>query len=607
MKKLIRGLIVGLLCLGVIIFIPASLSAAWEETIPGILKLKEVSVPGTPSAGYLRLYSNDGRLRYKNDSGVDVTPIRTVTLVIAANDSPSKCKTQADYICDGTADDVQIQAAINALPATGGEIVLHGLTFNATSRITMKSNVVLTGIQAKIVSTADYAFYGKDISDIEIRGLEIDHSGGTTGTSSAILIEAVDAICRNIKIHDNEIYDSLRAGIHINIRLLDAGEGATYGFNGVFIERNYIHDFDQGSVGPDGNGIQVGRGYMENVRILNNTIEDMLSVGIFVGADVDYGTFTDVKVKNNHIKNAPRYGIDLSGLSDSEISDNYIYNADAKIDLQTKGIFIETAAIKPSSDVKIERNTVDGAGLLAIDIQNDVDYCDINYNVTRRVKNPEAGGACHIGALGDNHKVIGNRLYGDGDGSPTKGLVIGDYALISDNYLEDLTDHAISLEYSGSIIENNTIIAPVHNGIGASAGGNNLIKGNYIKDAPASYAGIKEWGTADNNLITANNLLDCAAGRKIVKGGANTVVRNNIGYVTEKSGTATLVNGNTSIAVTHGLAVTPAAGDVMVTPIEGWGNAVAFYIDTYTSTQFTIHVDADPGQDVDFAWKAIVL
>jgi len=32
-----------------------------------------------------------------------------------------------------------------------------------------------------------------------------------------------------------------------------------------------------------------------------------------------------------------------------------------------------------------------------------------------------------------------------------------------------------------------------------------------------------------------------------------------------------------------------------------------FYIDTYTSTQFTIHADQNPTQDVDFAWKAIVL
>ena len=89
--------------------------------------------------------------------------------------------------------------------------------------------------------------------------------------------------------------------------------------------------------------------------------------------------------------------------------------------------------------------------------------------------------------------------------------------------------------------------------------------------------------------------------------GANNRIYKNQGYITESSGTATLANATTSIVVTHGLAVTPSAGDITVTPIEAWGAMTEFYIDTYTSTQFTIHADQDPGQDVDFAWKAIVL
>jgi hypothetical protein len=88
---------------------------------------------------------------------------------------------------------------------------------------------------------------------------------------------------------------------------------------------------------------------------------------------------------------------------------------------------------------------------------------------------------------------------------------------------------------------------------------------------------------------------------------AGTIITSCAGYVTENSGTATLVNGQTSIAVTHGLDRLPAAGDVMVTPIEAWGSMTEFYIDTYTTTQFTIHSDQSAGQDVDFAWKAIIL
>lgn len=88
---------------------------------------------------------------------------------------------------------------------------------------------------------------------------------------------------------------------------------------------------------------------------------------------------------------------------------------------------------------------------------------------------------------------------------------------------------------------------------------------------------------------------------------ANGIVRNNMGFVTENAGTATLPSTSTSIAVTHGLAATPAAGDIVVTPIKAWGNMAQFYIDTYTATQFTIHADVAPGVDVDFAWKAIIL
>jgi hypothetical protein len=74
----------------------------------------------------------------------------------------------------------------------------------------------------------------------------------------------------------------------------------------------------------------------------------------------------------------------------------------------------------------------------------------------------------------------------------------------------------------------------------------------------------------------------------------------------EANGVATLANGNTTIVVTHGLDVTPDIQDISVTPIEAWGSATQFWINTPTSTQFTINVDQDPTQDVDFAWTASV-
>ena len=51
-----------------------------------------------------------------------------------------------DYLCDGTADQVEIIAALNALPATGGEVVILDGTYNITASINIpKNNVSIRG------------------------------------------------------------------------------------------------------------------------------------------------------------------------------------------------------------------------------------------------------------------------------------------------------------------------------------------------------------------------------------------------------------------------------------------------------------------------------
>ena len=44
----------------------------------------------------------------------ELKKVRTATLVVAASDSSEKSKSQADALCNATADDVEIQAAIDA-------------------------------------------------------------------------------------------------------------------------------------------------------------------------------------------------------------------------------------------------------------------------------------------------------------------------------------------------------------------------------------------------------------------------------------------------------------------------------------------------------------
>jgi len=54
----------------------------------------------------------------------------TADYFVAASDSPDRVKIKADYVCDGIDDDVEIQAAIDALPDFGGKVKLSAGRFN---------------------------------------------------------------------------------------------------------------------------------------------------------------------------------------------------------------------------------------------------------------------------------------------------------------------------------------------------------------------------------------------------------------------------------------------------------------------------------------------
>src|SRR3990172_3058090 len=71
---------------------------------------------------------------------------KAATLVVAASNASARAKARADYLCDGTDDDVQIQAAVNALPAVSGKVLLTEGTFSISTPISvLKHNVTIEG------------------------------------------------------------------------------------------------------------------------------------------------------------------------------------------------------------------------------------------------------------------------------------------------------------------------------------------------------------------------------------------------------------------------------------------------------------------------------
>lgn len=60
---------------------------------------------------------------------------------VAASTAPAREKSRADWVCDGTADDVQIQAAIDAVKAAGGgEVFLSQGTFNLAAQLRLEGS-----------------------------------------------------------------------------------------------------------------------------------------------------------------------------------------------------------------------------------------------------------------------------------------------------------------------------------------------------------------------------------------------------------------------------------------------------------------------------------
>jgi len=106
--------------------------------------------------------------------------VRTATKVVAASDSSASSQGLADYVCDGIADDVQIQAAIDAVTALGvegGLVQLSEGNFNLTSVFTLSKGIRFKGqgkSATRLTLGADITpFTISNIYDVEISELLI--------------------------------------------------------------------------------------------------------------------------------------------------------------------------------------------------------------------------------------------------------------------------------------------------------------------------------------------------------------------------------------------------------------------------------------------------
>jgi len=321
----------------------------------------------------------------------DVTDLRIATFVVAASDSVHKY--EADYRCDGTDDHVQIQAALDKLPATGGEVFLLDGTYNIEVALALDSYQTLRGCGRNTILTT--TTHGTDIITatgidsnekvgILIADLCVDGSVGGANSGVGILWTYVDYS----KISNTWIVDSHEEGIKLdlcdfngiagnhvsgssndNILLNDSYKntvtanmtegsggtgidifgGLTIGYSnynvvvGNIVQHNwegvmlaYAEDCtvsDNVVRGNDSSGITITEGYRNTIT--GNIIQGNTASGIYA-----WGYAFDCVISNNVIQLNGQHGIYLCGDHD-DVTDNVCLENSQTTNITYDNIFVE--------------------------------------------------------------------------------------------------------------------------------------------------------------------------------------------------------------------------------------------------------------------------
>ena len=211
------------------------------------------------------------------------------THVVAASNSSAKSKAAADYVCDGTSDQTEINSAISALPSTGGKVLLLEGTYNISGSITLnKANVTLEGMGRSTIirrsTSSSITIMSITASNVIIQNLKVDgnkSSYSISGYPTCVAINGSSPTVTNCEICGYGF------GIAINI-----AESET------LITNNHIHDLT-------GNGIQ-GSNYGK-IIISDNIIQNCDSRGISdikessITGNYISNTLSGINVKNNNI------------------------------------------------------------------------------------------------------------------------------------------------------------------------------------------------------------------------------------------------------------------------------------------------------------------
>lgn len=336
------------------------------------------SRPGSPTEGMVYFDSQtDQLLTYANGKW---QADRTDAVLVAASNSSQNDKDAADYVADGNTgaaadgDQVQINAALTA--GTGKEVVLLAGTYTVDASVSVPNNTSLSGVGSNTLL---------ELAEINVDGNLIENTDTTTGTGVTI---------RDMKLDGRKDLNTagIQTGIYMNKMGDDSGGSARTGatITGVYATSFTSNAIDLYQTGyntltgntakdNDASGFNLvstrhsslsgnvaatngSDGFSVSSSTINtlagNTALDNVGDGFYIyasgnnlnsniakGNDNGFNLFggNNNILTDNKSESSDQYGMYLSNVSDSKLSNNKIYD----------GLYIDT-----SDSNTVEGNTI---------------------------------------------------------------------------------------------------------------------------------------------------------------------------------------------------------------------------------------------------------
>lgn len=383
-----------------------------------------------------------------------------------------------------------IQAAIDSLPASGGEVYIPAGAYTIAGSITIaKNNVTINGagpatilVSTAVGSDAVIGFYG--VNNCRLSNLFVSGVGYDAGSLIGINISG----CR-----DTIISDCIVKGI---------GE----------------------------EGIMVQRSYRQNIS--NNLVSGCGTYGIRV-----YLNGADTKVSNNFvyyngIDGTHRHGIQVEKTSGALIEFNHCFlNGGAGIHTR-QGLDVSIVGNICWNNSNTSSGAYDGISLYldtGIETKNVAVQGNICYDTRASGAKTQSAGMALLSAI-DNVQIVGNTFrnnmfYGIDVNTPSKGTIV------SSNTIVDNLSYGIRINSGSNVVVQGNICRDNSEGIYVQGSCTSvIINGNICYDSSSVQGyGIYFNGVGNDYIVVTNNIVrNNLSGGVVGALGANSLSGNNI-------------------------------------------------------------------------------